>query len=147
MHKVPAVWLVVITSILSAGAPLLMALIQPHWSYWRGAFFAQVLTPFSVDVLLTIGLLIVSEAFPEENQSLAGAVFNVTSQFGTSLGLSLMQVVSTLVTNTHKGTKPSEALLQGYRASFWVMVSFMLVSTAAGAIGLRKTGKVGLKQD
>ena len=103
--------------------------------------------PFSVDVLLTIGLIIVTEAFPDDRQSIAGAVFNTTSQFGTSLGLTIMQVISTLVTNTHADTKPSQALLQGYRASFWTMFAFMLTCTMIGAIGLRKTGKVGLKQD
>lgn len=69
-------WLVLITTILTAGSPLLMALINPHWSYWKGAFLAQVLAPLSGGVLVTIGLIIVSEAFPEKNQAaLAGAVY------------------------------------------------------------------------
>jgi hypothetical protein len=51
-------------SILSAGAPLLMAMINPHWPYWYDAFFAQLLSPLSADVLFTVGLLVVSDVFP-----------------------------------------------------------------------------------
>jgi hypothetical protein len=90
VHKIPAVWLVAVTSLLSSGSPLLMAIINPSWSYWIGAFFAQILLPFSIDVLFTVGLIIVTEVFPEKNQSLAGAVFNTAAQFGNALGLAIV---------------------------------------------------------
>jgi hypothetical protein len=64
VHKMPAFYLVLIMSILSAGAPLLMAMINPHWPYWYDAFFAQLLSPLSADVLFTVGLLVVSDVFP-----------------------------------------------------------------------------------
>ncbi|RKK70542.1 hypothetical protein BFJ71_g17665, partial [Fusarium oxysporum] len=94
VHKIPAVWLVAASSLLSSGSPLLMAVINPSWSYWVGAFFAQILLPFSIDVLFTVGLIIVTEVFPEKNQSVAGAVFNTAAQFGNALGLAIVQVVS-----------------------------------------------------
>ncbi|KAM6504675.1 hypothetical protein FSOLCH5_015178 [Fusarium solani] len=147
VHKVPALWLVVITSLLSAGSPLLMATIQPSWSYWASAFFAQLLLPFSVDVVFTVGLIIVTDIFPEDKQSVAGAVFNTASQFGNAFGLAVMQVVSTLVAKDHDGMKPSEALMEGYRASFWTMFAFMMACVVIAGAGLRKAGKIGLKQD
>lgn len=147
VHRVPVVWLVVITSLVSSGSPLLMALIQVEWPYWTSAFFAQILMPFSVDVLLTVGLIVVTAAFPEDKQSIAGAVFNTASQFGTSLGLAIMQVISTAVTRDKLQLRPAEALLEGYRASFWTMFVFMVVSAAIGAMGLRKSGKIGLKRE
>jgi MFS family permease len=147
VHRVPVVWLVVITSVLSSGAPLLMAFIQAQWTYWTSAFFAQVLMPFSVDVLLTVGLIAITAAFPEDRQSIAGAVFNTAAQFGSSLGLAVMQVISTIVTKSNYSLRPSEALLEGYRASFWTMFAFMVSSAVIGTMGLRKTGKIGLKQD
>ncbi|CAM1503122.1 Fc.00g078980.m01.CDS01 [Cosmosporella sp. VM-42] len=147
VHKIPAVWLTVVTSLLTAGSPLLMAIIQPQWTYWTGAFFAQVLMPFSVDVLFTVGLIIVTDIFPEDKQSVAGAVFNTAAQFGNSFGVTVMQVVSTLVAKKHAEMKPTGALLEGYRAGFWTMFSFMIGCAIIGGIGLRKTGKIGLKQD
>lgn len=147
VHRISVVWLVVITSLLSSGSPLLMALIQVEWPYWTSAFFAQILMPFSVDVLLTVGLVVVTAAFPADKQAIAGAVFNAAAQFGTSLGLAIMQVISTVVTRNHSGLRPSEALLEGYRASFWTMFAFMVSCAAIGGMGLRKTGKIGLKQD
>jgi MFS family permease len=45
MHRVSAMWLVFSSSLACAGAPLLMALINPAWPYWYAAFPAQVLHP------------------------------------------------------------------------------------------------------
>ncbi|KAF4495322.1 hypothetical protein FAGAP_8527 [Fusarium agapanthi] len=145
-HRIPAIRLVVITSVLTAISPLLMALIDPAWTYWTAAFFAQVLMPFSADVLFTVGLLVVTETFSEDKQTVAGSVFNVASQFGNAIGLAVMQVISTLFSKQHAGSKPVEALLQGYKASFWAMFSFMVLCALIGGVGLRKGGKVGLKQ-
>ncbi|KAL9561379.1 hypothetical protein ACKAV7_014734 [Fusarium commune] len=147
VHKIPAVWLVAVSSLLSSGSPLLMAVINPSWSYWVGAFFAQILLPFSIDVLFTVGLIIVTEVFPEKNQSVAGAVFNTAAQFGNALGLAIVQVVSAAVTNQKINPKSLEALLEGYRASFWTLFSLMLVCVLVAALGLRKAGKVGSKRD
>lgn len=80
VDKVSARWLVAISSLLCAGAPLMMALVDPDWSYWYMEFWAQTLAPLSGDVLFTVGLLIISEEFPEEMQGLAGAVFNTVAQ-------------------------------------------------------------------
>ena len=42
VNRMPVKWVVLVSSGLSAGAALLMALIQPAWPYWYDAFFAQV---------------------------------------------------------------------------------------------------------
>lgn len=49
VHRVPAIYLVVISSIFGAIAPLLMAVIDAHWPYWYAAFPAQLLEPLSPD--------------------------------------------------------------------------------------------------
>jgi hypothetical protein len=149
VHKIPAFHLVLIMSILSAGAPLLMAVIDPSWPYWYDAFFAQLLSPLSADVLFTVGLLVVSDVFPTRTQALAGAVFNTVAQFGTSIGLTVMAVISTAATKNSKypeKNKP-DALMVGYRASFWAAFSWIALACLIGAFGLRKVGKVGLKKD
>lgn len=64
----------------------MMAVVNPEWSYWYMEFWAQLLAPLAADVLFTVGLVIVSEVFPEDTQALAGAVFNTVAQFGSSLG-------------------------------------------------------------
>ena len=74
VDRAPIFWLVLVTTILTAGSPLMMALMDPNWSYWKVAFVAQILAPLSCDVLFTIGLIVVSETFPEKTQALAGAV-------------------------------------------------------------------------
>jgi MFS family permease len=157
IHKVPARWLVTVSSILCAGAPLLMALVNPAWSYWYLEFWAQVLAPMSADILFTVGLIIISDVFPEKTQGLAGGVFNTTAQFGFSLGTGICQLVALGVAGSssgggsHGSSESSDvdpkALLEGYRASFWTMFAFMLACALLAVFGLRKAGTVGLKRD
>lgn len=82
MHRLPARWLVTASSFLCSLAPLMMAVVNPAWNYWLLQFWAQVLVPFSVDVLFTVGLVIVSDQFPEKTQGMAGAVFGTVSHHG-----------------------------------------------------------------
>ncbi|KAK2469694.1 hypothetical protein H9L39_18509, partial [Fusarium oxysporum f. sp. albedinis] len=146
VHKIRANWLVAFASLISAGSPLLMAVIQPDWPYWKCAFPAQILMPFSIDVLFTIGLIIITEVFTEEQHAVAGAVFNTAAQLGNTMGLALMQVISTWVTKQQDTAKSfTKALMEGYRATFWAMLAFLLVCSIVGAIGLRRAGKVGLR--
>jgi MFS family permease len=147
VDKCRAVWLVGISSALCAGSPLLMALVQPHWSYWAGAFEAQLLCPISANILFTVGLIVISEVFPEDTQALAGAVFNTSAQFGTALGMAILQIISYSVTNRHSWLERTEALLEGYRASFWALFGFMMLCVVLSFLGLRKAGKVGLKKE
>jgi MFS family permease len=132
-----------------------MALLNPAWNYWYLAFWAQVFSPFSVDVLFTVGLIIVSDSFPEKTQALAGAVFNTAAQFGMTLGMGCCQVVALGVVGRggkeHDGKSFEEGeegtLLKGYQASFWTMFAYMILCVLIAVVGLRKVGRVGLKRD
>ena len=159
VHKVPALYLVSISAVVCSISPLFMAVLNPSWNYFYLAFWAQVFAPFSADVLFTVGLIIVSDSFPERDQALAGAVFNTVAQFGMSLGMGSCQVVALGVIGSDEsesetdgshgsaGSNDPGELLKGYRASFWTMFGYMLVCVVIAVAGLRKAGKVGLKKD
>ncbi|RDW59041.1 hypothetical protein BP5796_11965 [Coleophoma crateriformis] len=149
IDRISAFYLVVGSLVLSAGAPLLMAVIHVQWPYWYDAFFAQLLTPISADILFTVGLLVVSEVFPAHTQALAGAVFNTVAQFGNSIGLTVMAIISSSATKRSSITDKSSpsALMVGYRASFWAAFVWMIVACVVGSFGLRRMGKVGIKRD
>jgi hypothetical protein len=121
-----------------------MALIKPGWPYWVGAFFAQILLPFSFDILFTVGHLVITDVFPNESQSRAGAVFYTAAQFGNAIGLAMMQTVSTLFMKKHIHTGQSDALLYGYRSAFWAIFIQGIVCVLIGGIGLRRLGRVGV---
>ncbi|KAB5555091.1 major facilitator superfamily domain-containing protein [Coniochaeta sp. 2T2.1] len=148
VHRVPATYAVLLSSGLCAGAPLLMALLNPAWPYWYAELPAQLLAPLSADVLFTVGLIIVSDVFPQKMQALAGAVFNTLSMVGVSIGLTTMSVISTTVTrDSEHRYDEAGALLKGYRAAFWACFAWMVTACLVGGLGLRKLGKVGVKKD
>ncbi|KAI5240591.1 MFS general substrate transporter [Aureobasidium subglaciale] len=149
VNRMPVMWIVLISCGLSALSPMLMAIINPHWPYWDMAFFAQLLQGISMNVLFTVGLLIISAIFPPHTQALGGAVFNTCAQLGTSIGLTITSVISdsrTAASGAEDKSSP-QALMTGYRAVFWALFAWMIVVLAAGVGGLRKVGKIGVKRD
>jgi MFS family permease len=147
VHRVPVRWLVTISSVLCAFAPLIMALVPPSYPYWYLEFWGQVFAPISGDVLYTVGLIIVSDSFDEKTQALAGAVFSTVGQFGQSLGIGLVQVVALGVMGRDGDQIGGDKQLRGYRAGFWTMFGYMGVCALIAVVGLRKAGKVGLKRE
>jgi MFS family permease len=147
VHRVPVRWLVTISSILCAFAPLIMALVPPSYPYWYLEFWGQVFAPIAGDVLYTVGLIIVSDSFDEKTQALAGAVFNTVGQFGQSLGIGLVQVVTLGVMGRDGDQTGGDKQLRGYRAGFWTMFAYMGVCVLIAVVGLRRAGKVGLKRE
>jgi MFS family permease len=91
----------------------------------------------------------VTDVFPKKKQALAGAVFNTVAQFGNSLGLAVMAIISSSVTrnSSFKSKNSPEALMLGYRAVFWASFVIMILACGVGWFGLRRVGKVGLKKD
>ena len=90
-----------------------------------------------------------TEVFPDKTQALAGAVFNTCGQFGMSLGLAVIGVVSNTATEESgcKVRTSPEALEVGYRAGFWTAFALMLAIAVLALVGLRGVGKIGLKRD
>ncbi|KAM0452060.1 hypothetical protein ACHAPV_009684 [Trichoderma viride] len=149
VNRMPVMWSVLISSTISAVAPLLMALIHPEWPYWYDAFFAQILTPLSCDILFTVGLLVVSDVFPAHMQALSGAVFNTCAQLGTAIGLTVTSLIATSVTNASSDAdkESPSALMDGYRAVFWTMFAAMVLTCVLSVLGLRTVKQLGVKRD
>lgn len=150
VDKVQAVTLVVVGGVLSAASPALFATQDPSWSYWIAAFIATGLSPISSDLLFNISNLIITNNFPAKDQALAGGIFNTVTQLGNSIGLAVTAILAAAVTanaESESGVTQEMALLQGYRAAFWMCFAAAIVSCIVSAIGLRKSGKVGLKRD
>lgn len=168
IHKFSAYYILLLASFLSIGSPILLAIIDPKWSYWYGQFWAILLSPLAADgtstfssrtnyfadlflctALFVISNIIITTSFPASTQALAGAVFNTVSQFGTAVGLAIMAVISSTVTDTSsiEDKNSPEALLKGYRASFWACFGATVLTCVVGAGGLRRVGRVGVKEE
>ena len=97
-------------------------------------------------VLFTVSNIIISNAYPGEEQSLAGGVFNQVSQIGNSVGLAVTAAIAASVTE-HSAATGADALLQGYRAVFWTIFAAMAVVVVVAFFGLKKGGLVGSKEE
>jgi MFS family permease len=96
-------------------------------------------------VIFTVASLVITDSFPTSTQALAGAVFNTMAQFGTSIGIAIMAVISSSVSHEHSASNPTtnSALMQGYRAAFWGCFALMIMTVLVGIWGLRSVYRVG----
>ncbi|RDL38338.1 Uncharacterized protein BP5553_02678 [Venustampulla echinocandica] len=137
--------LAVISALVTMICPILMATIKVNENYWFAPFWALLLSPMNPDVLFTVSNLVISDAFPADVQSLAGGVFNEVSQFGNSVGLAVTAAIAASVTE-HTGIRdPKEALMEGYRAAFWISFASHALVVIVVFFGLKKGGTVGKK--
>lgn len=149
VHKVRANILAVTGIVISCAAPLAMVFAGPTSSYWDHAFIANLLNPTGADALFTISNLLITSVFPPKTQGLAGGVFNTISQIGKSVGLALVAVIaSTTTANSSYVDKSSpDALMVGYKATFWFCFAITVATLAMSGWGLRGIGNVGHKRD
>lgn len=152
MYRIRGDWILYTASALSCIAPLLMALANPAWTYWAAAFPAATLNAIQVDAFFTIASLLITSAFGTDTQALAGGVFNTVAQIGRSVGLALAGLLAESVTakssasreNDGDGGRSQRALLEGYRAVFWLCFAMCLMTQLTSFWGLHGIGKVGL---
>lgn len=148
VQRVSANVLVVAAVAITSISPLLMALADPKWPYWYAAFPATLLSPIGADVLFTVSNLLKTSVFPIRTHGLAGGVFNTISQIGNSVGLAVTAIIASSVTKGKVGNQETpEALMDGYRATFWACFAASVAMLGVSGWGLRRIGKVGLKTD
>ncbi|KAK2006208.1 putative transporter [Colletotrichum eremochloae] len=144
LHRTSVYWVVFVACLLTALSPLLMALNNPAWSYWYAAFWAVLLSPISGDILFVVSALVITGSFPDNTHALAGAVFNTLSQFGASVGLAAVSLISSTV--SRQSHAPAD-LVQGYRACFWTLLGAAAFTCMTGAFGLRRVSDKGMKKE
>ncbi|KAF2864673.1 major facilitator superfamily transporter [Massariosphaeria phaeospora] len=141
--------LAVVSAIVTAAAPALLATMPINSNYWFAPFWALVLSPLNPDTLFTISNLVISDAFPADLQSLAGGVFSEIGQFGNSVGLAVIAVIARSVSEQSSGgtTTTHEAwLMVGFRAAFWTVFAGCVLVVPLSWWGLRKGGWWGRRR-
>ncbi|OLN81928.1 putative MFS-type transporter C1683.03c-like protein 2 [Colletotrichum chlorophyti] len=149
VHRVRADVAILISVALAALSPLLMAIVDPAWSYWVCIFFAMLTNAVGADTLFTISNLLITSLFPSRTQGVAGGVYNTVAQIGKSVGLASSGAIASAVT-ARSGAADKESpmpLLEGYRASFWYCFALYGATMLVTVWGLRKVGKVGVKKE
>ncbi|KAH6666413.1 integral membrane protein [Halenospora varia] len=111
--------LVLGSAVITSVSPLLMAIINPEWSFWTCAFFASACAPICADVLFTVANLLITTIFPRNAWLGWGGKGN--------------------------GNSPPQTLMDGYKATFWLCFGVDIFILGIVSFGLRRIGKVGFK--
>jgi nitrate/nitrite transporter NarK len=125
--------------------------MHPTDSYWAFAFPAIMTSALGCDVLFTSSSLVITNAFPEKKQALAGAVFNTVGQIGKSVGIAVSAVIATSISGqsvNQNESRPHElVLLDGYKAAWWYCFASCAAVVILSAVALRDIGKLGVKRE
>ncbi|KAL4784550.1 major facilitator superfamily domain-containing protein [Aspergillus varians] len=138
------------TTLISCISPLIMALVDPSWTYWRCAFIAISLNSIAADSLFTVSNILIAGVFPPETHGVAAGVFNTISQVGKSFGLTFVELIADVASDSKAAYEEErnspEGLMAGYRAAFWFLFAINVLSLGVGAFGLRRVGNIGKKK-
>lgn len=123
--------------------------MSPTWSYWKATFAAVCLIPISSDILFSVANLVITSSFPESGQAVAGGVFSTVAQLGNSIGLAVTGAIASSRSSSARKNHASafDEQLDGIRAAFLTCLAAAIISCLVSTIGLRKSGKVGLKRE
>ncbi|KAH8745569.1 major facilitator superfamily domain-containing protein [Diaporthe sp. PMI_573] len=150
LPRLKASYAVPVGCLVSGLAPLLLAALcrVQGPSYWGAIFQAMAINPIGADLMYTIAMLVVTDAFPSKTQALAGGVFNMVAQIGKSVGIATTAIIAQQVSSPLlKSVDAREALLRGYHAGWWYNCGLSLISVVVSLWGLRSVGRLGVKRD
>ncbi|TFK64329.1 putative efflux transporter [Pluteus cervinus] len=142
-------WILAVGTTLTSCATLLFALIDPNASYWVFGFLGACFSVFGADFVFAGGTMFVASIVLPHEQSLSGALFQMMTQVGTALGVT----ISTIVFNrirlsevTHDGVAaPSTPGLQAYKGAQWTAFTFGILATVLVIVSLRGVGVISNK--
>ncbi|WVW83432.1 hypothetical protein I302_105452 [Kwoniella bestiolae CBS 10118] len=132
--RMKASYLLVIGGMCTATAQVLFAVAPLDLTYWGCEFMSNVFTPFGADFTVGIGSVLISNLVLEDEQALAGALFQTALQIASTVGVCVASLVQTNITNQ------SGSLHTGLKDAFWLMAGFSWLSAIIAAITLRKVG-------
>ncbi|WRT66880.1 uncharacterized protein IL334_003843 [Kwoniella shivajii] len=110
--RVSAPILLALGGIATGLANCLFAIQSPDTLYWKNEFFGAILQPFGGDLTIPIGSVMISNLCDDDEQSIAGALFQVSLQIAGTVDLCLSSLIQTQVESIH-------GLLQGLRVALW----------------------------
>ncbi|GAA98060.1 uncharacterized protein L969DRAFT_93321 [Mixia osmundae IAM 14324] len=148
LARVKGIYLVIAGTVLSTAAAIIFGLIDVNLSYLAMLLVIMLLIP-APDLTYTVASIQISKSTDRSLQSLAGALFMVSSRLATSIGLAVTSTISSAIATKFLRKHPDmtesspEVLLTGYRAAAWVCVGVASLSLLIGGFGLRNLGVVG----
>ncbi|KAF9254730.1 MFS general substrate transporter [Marasmius fiardii PR-910] len=150
--RLSLVTLMALGGVVTAGAPLLFALINPATTYWAFGFPSTILAVLGSDFVFPTGTIFVAKVALPSEQSVAGAVFQGMTQLGTTLGVSISTIAYNRVLlkqATDLGLTPNDIpqteRLSAHQAAMWVNFGFGIAAAVLALLFLRGVGPVGAK--
>ncbi|TFK52814.1 MFS general substrate transporter, partial [Heliocybe sulcata] len=142
VEYLPGQWLNAFGVMTTVASAAIFAVIDPHVTYWRNAFWVVLLLP-GADSIYTVGNLFVLTSMPSDSQALAGGLFATGTRIATSIGLAITSAIATGVSNHNDSP---EGLLKGYRAAGWTCFAASCVGLVVHLWWLRGIGIMGGKR-
>jgi EmrB/QacA subfamily drug resistance transporter len=141
VNRVDAKAVVVAGMSLMTVGMLLFTQVSPGGSYLAdllpGFLVVGIGMPFTF-----VGVAIAAVAgVTAEEAGLASGLYNTTQQIGGALGIAILSAVATSVTggSLDEGVARADALVDGFRAAFWVGVGVTALGVVASVLFLRRT--------
>lgn len=127
----PAQAIMIIGSIASGAALILVATSPAHQTYWAQFFPALILTAFGPDFLFTASQIVASNSVARHQQGIAGSLVGTLLSYGLSTGLGFAGTVEAYTNNDPNSPLP------GIRHALWLGVGFAFAAAIVALLFVR----------
>lgn len=118
MHRVSNKLLMIVGASGMVCASVLLSAMKDHATYWAFAFPALVCSVIGADFEFTVVNMYVMSSLPNEQQSVAGGIFNTVSRLAATVGLGIQTGVFNSLGGSSEG--PGSMKYRPYQSTFWV---------------------------
>jgi len=153
LAHVPAYMILIFGNVCVSISSLLFAIpIPSNTNYFAFGLPAMILSVFGADTTWPSLTLFTSQALPQEDQALGGALVNSMAQVGRSIGLAIATAIQTAILARERGVATQDAgplkvwdepSLLGLRAASWFNFALGVASLLVVVIAFRGSGIVG----
>ncbi|KAJ5082808.1 hypothetical protein N7532_011851 [Penicillium argentinense] len=116
LGRIPASVIMFVAMLAFSAGQALLASMPIGQIYWANAFVIMLVTPWGMDMSFPSGILILSNAMPQQDQGVAGSLVNTVVNYSISMGLGFAGVVEHYVSNN------GDDILKGYRGATYMGV-------------------------
>nr|XP_018262110.1 uncharacterized protein I303_05125 [Kwoniella dejecticola CBS 10117]OBR84268.1 hypothetical protein I303_05125 [Kwoniella dejecticola CBS 10117] len=136
--------LMTVGCLISVASPVIFAVRDLNWSYWKGDLWALLVIAYGTDATIAAGSTIISQTASPEDQSVASALFQTSCRLGFALGLAIATLIQVSVENSHLAStqNPSpqailDAKVEGLRAAQWCNAGYIALAAVLVGVGMK----------
>ena len=152
LHKIPATYLILISTIVLVLPPLLFIYSPLEGAsgprYWSYFLTSMICGTIGIDINFNVANIFISTSLPRSQQGLAGSLIQAVLEIGIALGLAFAEIIShqTMIRYPIAQQDTIISITAGYKNVFWLEFAFAVAGFVIAAAFVRIGKQTAMKE-